>query len=165
MKTTYTMQSKAKGKLLSLFCFVILFATTSFTFDNQDLDPLHPENWTSLISNDLVDINYRYEICDLPSEGMRNEYLYIQVINRVNEEVVVEWDSEYWYNGNCIGCDSEGSEHHQRLVLLPNETIEGSCANFRNQSLVILSKMLHIDSNTELTDFNINSLSAIIKVQ
>jgi hypothetical protein len=160
MRLPNIMSYRTKSLLL-LFVLFCSFASLS-SLNLSSTPPPGDYEWQKLISNDFVEISYRYQHCDLPAEGMNNEYVLLRIENKVSSELTVEWDIEYWYNDKCIGCSENSSENHIIINLLPGETLEGDCTKFRDRSLTILSKMLHIKSSSVLTDFKLNSLTTSV---
>jgi hypothetical protein len=117
-------------------------------------------DWQLLLSNEFVDVSYRYAECSLPSEGIHNEYAYIQIKNKTSKELKIEWNTEYWYNDKCTGCDAGNKEDHKTVILKSNETLEGNCSKDCQHSLMILSKKLNLNMKTTLTNFNLRDLKA-----
>ena len=118
--------------------------------------------WQLLANNEFIDINYKYGECNLPSQGTHDEFVYLQIKNKTNKELKIEWNTEYWYNEKCYGCEDGNTENHKTIHLIPNTTIEGICAEDVNPALVILSRMLNIKINTELTNFNLREIKTTI---
>jgi hypothetical protein len=124
----------------------------------QDGNKIKSSTWQLLQNNDLIEINYRYADCELTSQGTHNENVYLQVKNKSDKKIQVEWITEYWYNEKCVGCMAGDIENHKTLILNPYETIEGSCDEKCNLSLKITSKMLNRESKSQLTDFNLKEV-------
>jgi uncharacterized protein YcfL len=117
--------------------------------------------WQPLYSTDQITIRYRYSECKL-ANGSNNENVYLQVVNKTNEPLNIKWNTEYWYNGKCNGCESGNLENQQSIHLKPMETTEGTCSEKNSNSLRILSKMLGAGSKSELTDFNLKDIEIAI---
>ena len=140
-------------------CF-ISFANgqTSASMHTNTAAKIKSEQWQSLCGDGSIEISYKYVKCDLASEGTSQENVYLQIQNKTDREVKLEWNTEYWYNGKCNGCESGNAENIKTIVLKPNESKEGYCAEGSDPSLKILSKMLNMNDNTELTNFNVSNV-------
>jgi hypothetical protein len=142
-----------KYRLIFIFLFAFIFS--SFTDQNPKK---RSSEWQTLYSTTQLEIKYRYAECKLPSMGMHNENVYLQVVNKTNERIKVEWNVEYWYNEKCNGCNSVDNENYKSIVIKPNETLEGSCSEQCSKELVLFSKMLNSEAKSVLTDFNLRDL-------
>jgi len=144
--------------------YTILFASTMLncSFITNDEHKVRSTSWQTLKEDDKIEIRYRYSDCDLPSNGTHNENVYLQITNKTNQKIQLEWNTEYWYNDKCIGCEKENMENHKTLLLKPNQTLEGSCSEKCDQSLMIFSKMLNFDIKSVLTDFNLRDLKTTV---
>jgi hypothetical protein len=151
------------NKLLVVFTLMILILISVYAKAGvpiiSDGNKIRSGTWQQLQNNDQITINYRYADCELPANGSHNENVYLQIINKTNEKIRIEWDGENWYNGKCNGCEPGRTENHRTVILQPKETIEGSCSTQCNPALMITSKMLKRESKSELTDFNLRDLS------
>lgn len=139
---------------LYTLCIVAILFCSSFTDGEQKIKSA---SWQILQTTDQIDIRYRYAECKLPSNGSYNENVYLQVVNKTNKPLTVEWDTEHWYDGKCIGC-GYNTENHKTIQLRPLETKEGTCAENSESSLRILSRMLTPGSTSTLTDFNLKNI-------
>lgn len=137
------------------FCIALILLSSSFSTGEPKI---RSGSWQSLYSNEQIEVKYRYAECKLPSMGLHNENVYLQVINKTNERIQVEWNVEYWYNGKCNGCTPGKTENYKIVVLKPNETLEGSCSEQCSKELVLFSKMLNYEAKSVLTDFNLRDL-------
>jgi len=156
-------QESTRRLLFFMFAFIVSFISTALaqspaTARTSTETKVKSEQWQPLFSNGSVEISYRYTACDLAVDGTKNENMYLQVRNKTAGEISCQWDTEYWYNGKCNGCEAGNAENHNTLLLKPNETIQGSCSEKSNPSLMILSKFLNMESNTELTNFNLKNI-------
>ncbi len=116
------------------------------------------KNWTLLLNNEYVIVNYKYEECNLLSEGSYNENVYLQIVNKTSKEIKAQWNTEYWYNGKCNGCEIGNNENFKTVLLSPNQIVEGECSKECNQALMIFSEMLNFEIKSKLTNFNIRDL-------
>lgn len=167
MKTNLIIFSKVKRANL-LLLIGIIFISNVYAQNTAVIPSTTSETkvksavWQLLASNEFIDINYKYGECKLPSQGTHDEFVYLQIKNKTNKELKIEWNTEYWYNEKCYGCEDGNTENHKTIHLIPNTTIEGICAEDVNPALVILSKMLNIKISTELTNFNLRDIKTTI---
>lgn len=160
---------------ISIVCLFLIFGMifiSAIYAQNTSIKTLYPEKlpstkvkstvWQLLESNEFIDINYKYEECELLSQGTHDENVYLQIKNKTGSAITVEWNTEYWYNQKCYGCEGSNLENHKTIYLAPNTTIEGVCAKDVNPALVIFSKMLNVETNSVLTNFNLRNIKATI---
>lgn len=121
-----------------------------------------PTSWEVLKSNDYIAISYKYSK-DNFSDNNNVDNVYLQVKNKTNQDVFLQWNIEYWYNNNCIGCEKETLNKHS-IVLKPNEIIDGLNKGEINQSLIVFSKKLNYKINTNLIKFNLKNVRASLIV-
>jgi hypothetical protein len=138
-------------------CIVLCTITCSFTPSGGPKE--RSASWQTLHQTSEVEIRYRYEECKLTTNGTHNEIVYLQVRNRTNSTIHVEWNSELWYNGKCSGCEPGDTENSKSILLKPGEIKEGSCSAFCPSELRIFSKMLGSGSKSALTDFNLKDIT------
>lgn len=166
MQTNRIIFSKVKRANL-LLLIGIIFISNMYAQETASMQSLSETKvksavWQLLASNEFIDINYKYGECNLPSQGTHDEFVYLQIKNKTNKELKIEWNTEYWYNEKCYGCEDGNTENHRVIYLIPNTIIEGICAEDVNPALVILSRMLNIKINTELTNFNLRDIKTTV---
>lgn len=152
-----TLLSNSLLKFCSISLGLILL---NCSFVIQEGNKIKSNTWQPLNSNEFVEIKYKYQECNLPSNGTNNENVYLQIKNKTGQKIQLEWNTEYWYNGKCNGCEAGNTENHKIIILNPNETIEGSCSEKCDQSLMIFSTMLNFEIKSKLTDFNLRDIKA-----
>ena len=166
MKTNRIIFSSIKLANLLLLIGIIfisnMYAQNTVSTQSSSETKVKSSVWKLLAGNEFIDINYKYGECNLPSQGTHDEFVYLQIKNKTNKELKIEWNTEYWYNEKCYGCEDGNTENHKTIHLIPNTTIEGICAEDVNPALVILSRMLNIKINTELTNFNLREIKTTI---
>ncbi len=160
MKTNSTFFGKS---IFVFFFFYLLGFSFSASAQNEPISStttskIKSENWQLLLSNELVEVNYKYANCNLPSEGTHHENVYLQIKNKTNTPISCEWNTEYWYNNNCNGCNNDNIENRKMLVLEAQQTISGECLISSNPALIIFSKKLDFEIKSKLTNFNIRDL-------
>jgi uncharacterized protein YcfL len=146
---------KFRLKLYTLSVSLILLSS-SFTINDNE-PKKRSADWQLFYSNAQIDVRYRYSECNL-ANGSNNENVYLQIINKTENPINVEWNTEYWYNGKCNGCESGNMENHKSVSLKPMETKEGTCSENCENPLKIFSKMLGSGTRSELTDFNLKNI-------
>lgn len=150
----------SKSWYIQLFLLVItIISKLSFS---QHTGLKGNKEWEILKSLKEVEIRYRYDECSLPSQGTHYENVYLQFINKTSEKIIVTWKNEYWYDEKCYGCDNTSSEFEKSITLDPFETAEGKCAMDTKKQLVILSKMLDLENQSVLTNFNLKDIEVTI---
>jgi len=166
MKTNYIIFSKVKlAKLLLLIGINFIsnvYAQNAISMQSPSETKVKSSVWKLLASNEFIDVNYKYEECTIPSQGTHDENVYLQIKNKTAQAITVEWNTEYWYNNKCYGCEDGNTENHKTIYLAPNATIEGVCAKNANPALVILSKMLNVKTGSELTNFNLRDIKTTV---
>ena len=119
-------------------------------------------DWQLLFSNEFVEINYRYAVCDLPTEGTHKENVYIQIKNKTDKNLKCDWNTEYWYDGICSGCQGSNPEFHKSVMLKPNQTRDGICTTDRDLFVLqIFSKMMNHNIR-ELTNFDLKDIKVTV---
>jgi uncharacterized protein YcfL len=146
---------KFRLKLYTLSASLILLSSSFVITENEPKK--RSADWQLLYSTGQIDVRYRYSECSL-ANGSNNENVYLQIVNKTAGTIKVEWNTEYWYNGKCNGCESGNMENHKSVSLKPMETKEGTCSENCESPLRIFSKMLGSGTKSELTDFNLKDI-------
>lgn len=150
-RTTFFLSSK----LVLLFIITaLLFIADSSTAQISSIK-VKSKDWQQFFNNEFVLISYRYDECHDVQEGIHNENVYIRIVNITGQKLKIEWNTEYWYNDICYGCEAGNTENYKVLTLEPNQQIEGSCGGKNQNELRLLSKMLNFNKETVLTNFNL----------
>jgi uncharacterized protein YcfL len=153
--------------IASLLLFEMIFLSSVYAQDTSVMvsSPeikVKSSEWQLLANNEFVAISYKYEECNLPSQGSHDEFVYLQLKNKTTNALTIEWNTEYWYNEKCYGCEANNNENHFTIQLMPNTILEGVCAENVNPALKILSKMLNIETKTVLTDFSLRDIKITV---
>lgn len=146
-----TLISQLKHILIGV---IVIAINCSYGVDYENNEK--PTNWEVLKSNDYITISYKYSNCNI-SDNSNMENVYLQVKNKTDEEVFLQWNTEYWYNDHCIGCEKETLNKHS-IVLQPKEIVEGLNTEENNQSLVVFSKKSNYKINVNLVSFNLKNV-------
>jgi hypothetical protein len=139
----------------------LLFLAFIFTTSTQ-VNAQNPADWETYFENDTVKIEYTYQNCEY-TEQFNNEFLIVKISNLTNNELIIEWKEELWYDDDCINCESGSDEFNKTVTIPENTTIEGDCLT--PNALRIFSKfteyltdMPGINKITILTDFQLENL-------
>lgn len=141
-----------------LIGFIVIAINCSYGIDCEN-NKEKPTTWKILKSNDYITISYKYSN-KYPKDNVFDksnfDNIYLQVKNKTNEQVLLQWNSEYWYN-NCVSCKLENVNKHS-IVLQPNEIVEGLNAEETDQSLVVFPKKSNYKININLVSFNLKNV-------
>lgn len=141
-----------------LIGFIVIAISCSYGIDFEN-NKEKPTTWKVLKSNDYITISYKYSnkySKDNVFDKSNFDNIYLQVKNKTNEQVLLQWNTEYWYN-NCISCKIENMYKHS-IVLQPKEIVEGLNTEETNQSLVVFSKKSNYKINVNLVSFNLKNV-------
>jgi hypothetical protein len=149
------------GKLV-LWLFHTTFLTLLLIATSGQAQQINkPSDWQVYYENNEVRVEYKYQSCNLPWEGSHNENVYLKFVNKTTTLITVSWRNELWYNGKCHGCDGN-IEFKNQLQLSPGSTQQGSCSTSSPKELVILSKLLNVESKTKLSGFDLKDVTVKI---
>lgn len=115
----------------------------------------YASDWIKYVEKDGIIISYRYDDCHIPSQGLHQKFLYIQVKNTVSYKVNVTWDYLVQYTRKTV---SNNRELSVSLVVNSGETVEGKCEIKGGDQLKLFVKFLDLPNNEELIDFKINNI-------
>ncbi len=115
------------------------------------------QGWTNYHNGREVEINYQKAECHDIANGIHKKIVLLQFVNLTNKKLSVSFNKQMWYNGKCTGCDNP-PEQHFTVVLNPQQTLEGSCADKRNKSLYIVDKMLNGSGSSSLSKFELSDI-------
>ena len=120
----------------------------SYQSDSSSIKDGYPTNWTTYISNENFEIEYRAVECD-PSMGYDKEMILLRIRNRTNANLQFDWHMILSYGGVCKTCDFF-DEYHYSVVVTSDSFSEGNCEIDSEYQLKIFSKF--IDENYSLGD-------------
>lgn len=146
-------------RLFSKVLFVILLINSSSLA--QDTLLHRATDWEPFFENASLRIDYKYANCDIDSQGIHREQVYLQFANKTDESVVINWDMELHYGDKCFNCESDNPEMKCSIDLAPNQVISGSCKEVNTPYLVLFSRHLDFESPMVLTQFKLNNLERI----
>lgn len=139
--------------------FLLLFFTNSF-FSQQKTDNSNGTDWKIYYKDSCIQINYRYENCNMIKDGINKEEVYLQIKNLSKNQIDLAWELELKYGDRCFNCYGENEELKFATVLEPDGLIEGACGERNELHLKIFSKFLNSESESKLSDFKIKNLKA-----
>jgi len=131
--------------------------------NNQNSKEIKNTDWKLLTEKNGVKIYFKYENCSDEVNDIHQENVVLKVVNTTIQNIIVEWDSELWYNDNCRTCNMKNGENHNKIQLNASETKIGSCEK-RHQlrELVIFSKFTKYENKVKLTKFQLNNVTVNI---
>lgn len=130
-------------KVLSAL-FVGVFVTAITAFGQTE--------WTSYYQDKSLVIEYRYNDCNRPADGIYKQEIYLRFSNKTTSQLVVNYQKKLSYNNKPVA--NTGPENTFALTLKPGEVLEGSCG-LKDKRLYIFVKMLDGTSQSVLTAFEL----------
>lgn len=145
--------------ILSIACLVLsLSAFAQISTNYVATSDITSTNWITYVDNQEVQVEYKRTDCDLNS-GLDQQHFFIRITNKTQAELVVNWEMDMFYNGDCKTCGI--GEYQWQIELGANASVEGECANGSEVKLRMFSKF--IDANytntSELTGFKFTNLT------
>lgn len=137
----------------------LLFFLPYWLFAQEETNDKY--QWTLYGEESGVQIYYKYQECNKPTDGIFKEYVLLQFLNTSEASIAISWDNELWYNNVCQTCKSENGEYHYEINLGPGESIEGDCND--NYDLRLFSKFLNYRDKATLTKFDLKNLTVTQK--
>ena len=77
----------------TLPAILIAFALNSFAQNTN--------NWTTYSENDTIKIQWKYQNC-IYSDHFDSEYVILEITNKINKELTIDWQGQLWFDDNCI---------------------------------------------------------------
>lgn len=106
-----------------------------------------------LFNNNQVSVSYSYSDCNDTQNGIYKKNALLKFTNKTAKDITVSFEKKLEYNGKPLATDA----HVFSVVLKPNQTLEGTCAE-KNNALVTFVKFLDKISNKQLTKFTITNV-------
>lgn len=165
MYTTHQMnrQMKMFKNYLFFTSITLLMFVSTFTLADGPKAKAKSAKWASLTKTNLLAVDYRYEECKLPSQGTDQEIVYLHLKNLTNQSISVSYNLLKYYNGKCLNCDGREEGTAYTFELKPKATLQGSCGQNTQNGLCIFSKMLNVEAESVLTNFEITNLKVEVK--
>jgi hypothetical protein len=112
-----------KSALLLAFA---LFCGTVFA---QATDPANfSDNWTLFKSADGVNVYVRTGTC-VSDAGIATDYIFFRAENTTENNLVVNFTTETWYNNKQTSGANNDPEHSRTIKLKPGQIKETDCTN------------------------------------
>ena len=138
----------------TLPAILIAFALNSFAQNTND--------WTTYSENDTIKIQWQYQNC-IYSDHFDSEYVILEITNKINKELTIDWQGQLWYDDKCINCETVNEENRKQIIIPAASVAEGKCT--MNNSLRIFSKftedldnMPGVNKITALTKFELTNI-------
>ena len=143
------------------YYFLVLFIFASFnSFSINEFNKTEDKDeWQLYSEKNGVQIYYKTQECRIESQGLHQEYVLLKFVNTTDENLIVEWDNELWYNNVCRTCGSKTNEHHYEISLSSGDSVEGGCSLDSERKLRIFSKFLNLQSKSQLTKFELVNIT------
>lgn len=138
--------------------FFLLFFMNSL-FSQVEVNTSNGTDWKIYYKDSTVQIEYRFDNCNLKYDGINKDEAYLKIQNLKNEKVEISWELVLNYGNKCYNCNRENDELKFNTVLLPNQILEGKCEETNPFQLKIFSKFLNGESETKLKKFEIKYLT------
>jgi hypothetical protein len=144
----------------NLFLLLGFLFITGTTFAQDNARVVSAE-WLPLNSTNEVDVFYKTIECLNPQSGIDHLDIYLQFVNKTDEEITFSWQKELQYPNYCLNCDGENTELQHQTTLSPKQSISGECGDAGDSNLRIVAKMLNVGSKTVLTNFKIKNITQL----
>lgn len=128
-------------------------------YSQIEVNPSLGADWKVFYKDSSVQIDYRFDNCNLRYDGINKDEVYLKIQNLKNEKVEISWELVLNYNNRCYNCNRENDELKFNTILEPNQVLEGKCEEYNSFQLKIFSKFLNNETDTELKDFDIKYIT------
>ena len=122
------------------------------------------DEWVLAKQKKGISIYTKEIFCDVEKSFNRDLVLF-KMVNSTNVELQISFKLNRWINGICLNCNLNYEEYYRTYSILPNQTIEGSCLNFRQSNLSLFVKFNDDNyNNTDpkvLTEYTIENLTVV----
>tara|TARA_B110000196_G_C20989351_1_gene587393 strand:+ start:407 stop:841 length:435 start_codon:yes stop_codon:yes gene_type:complete len=133
-----------------------------FIFFTLNAFAQNANDWTTYSENDTVKIQWKYKNC-IYSDHFDSEYVILEITNKINKELTIDWQGQLWYDDKCINCETVNEENRKQIIIPAASVTEGKCIT--NNSLRIFSKftenldkMPGVNKITALTKFELTNI-------
>lgn len=121
-----------------------IFATAYSAFGQSE--------WTSLFKDQKISIEYTYDDCHRPADGIHKQNVHLRFTNLTASAQNISYQKKVSYNNKPAA--DPGVENTFTVTLKPGEVLEGSCSQKDNR-LAIFVKMLDGTSQSVMTAFEL----------
>ncbi|MBL1279366.1 MAG: hypothetical protein COA33_003800 [Fluviicola sp.] len=117
--------------------------------------------WATYIENENIKVEYKHIDCK-PTSGYDFESVLLQITNKTNQTIELNWVIDLYYNGECKTCDYP-IEYSRSVSLSPNSTITGDCDRQSDRALNLFSRFndVNYSKGDQLTGFQLSALTII----
>lgn len=144
-------------KLLLLFCLTLTFGSNIVA--QVKVGASNSAEWKIFHKDSSVQIDYRFDNCNLKYDGINKDEVYLKIQNLTDEKLEINWELVLNYSNKCYNCNRENDELKFTTILEPYQILEGKCEEYNVFQLKIFSKFLNNESETKLKDFNIKYIT------
>ena len=123
-----------KKSLLKIISFCVIFLTSNNLLSQAN-------NWEEHFINDIVKIEFSYQICDFSSTASQ-ELVVFRFTNLTNENINLSYSTKIWNNNTEVNIEQNTEEIRTNISLLANETKISDCEN-NNKEYTIFSGFVH----------------------
>ncbi len=124
-----------KTKVFLSGLFFLIFLVSSFANTNNPSD-----EWKIYKEYEGISIYYKSIVCSDADKEITQEFIVLKIVNKTNNDVVLSWDLQTWYNGVCRTCDINDGTYHFSITVISKDSVNGAC-NGEN-SLRIFSRVI-----------------------
>lgn len=115
-------------------------------------------NWETIYTGQGLIVSFKKAQCQIPSEGIDMEEVYLKFSNIGNKTIQVDWQYDVTYGNQCFNCEGGMEEMSQTLQLDPNQSISGVCGDKDVNRLRLFSKFLNMENPSVLENFNVKGI-------
>ena len=129
---------------------ILLTVITFFSFSQEiKID------WRLYKEVNGIEINYKYKECHDVHNGIHQELVLFQFVNKTENDYKVNFDFSLIYS-NVKTSISNSSEQHKQILIKKMSIYESSCSE--NRENTIFSKFLNYSDKSELQKFDLKNI-------
>ena len=141
-------------KLTNFLLIISFFLSSVFAFANSG------HNWDVYYEDAKVKISYQKQECNFENY-FNQEFVLIKIENLTSNTILLQWDSNIWYDESCINCEQANPEFRKEIVVKAKSTVIGDCNT--NNSLKIFSKFT--DKIEDLPIIGVEKIAVLTKFE
>jgi len=131
--------------------FAILLTLITFLSFSQE----NEKDWNLYKEVNGIKINYKYQECHDVHNGIHQELVLFQFVNKTENDIKIDFDFSLIYS-NTKSLISKTSEQRKQILIKKLSTYESSC--FENREYTIFSKFLNYTDKSELQKFDLKNI-------
>lgn len=154
-------------KIMRTFLIAVLaIGLQSFSLSAAEHIPVDEltADWQLDQTVDGVQVYLKKVECKDEKNGIFKEIIMVKLVNTTQQDIKLEWDMEFWYDGECHTCDPAVDGEYKYVVdLAPGEALEGNCTP---ESLIQLRwyvRFLNYDHIPKLSAYEMANLKVSVK--